>query len=197
MSCTALGRGLFTAFLLVSVPSGSRGQVVDSRADFLNALGAFSLALDGIRGDEGRSIATSLDSMAQALTRWDALIESRERAMAADIGSADPKLAARMHLALGGLYLNRARTTDAIRELTAARTSDPTRPEVPLLLGLAHTQVTGDESAATTAFQQALALDANAWYALSLASFRVTSVTSPPAMASSSARPVAASRPAK
>ena len=45
----------------------------------MNALGAFSLALDGTYGDEGRSIATSLDSMAQSLARWDALIESRER----------------------------------------------------------------------------------------------------------------------
>ena len=47
--------------------------------------------------------------------------------MAADIGSADPKLASRMHLALGGLYLDRLRVSDALREFAAARTSDPTR----------------------------------------------------------------------
>ena len=158
MSGAAFNRGLFAVFLLVSVPSASPGQVADSRADFMNALGAFSLALDGTYGDEGRSIATSLDSMAQSLARWDALIESRERARAADIRSADPKLAARMHLALAGLYLERARTADALKELTAARASDPTRPEVPLLQGLAHRQVSGDASAATTALQQALAL---------------------------------------
>lgn len=158
MSRTALNRRLFTVFLFVSMPSASHGQVVDSRPDFRNALGAFSLALDGTYGDEGRSIAASLDSMAEALARWDALIESRERAMAAEIGSADPKLAARMHLALGGLYLDRARTADALRELAAARASDPTRPEVPLLQGLVHRQLTGNATAATAALQQALAL---------------------------------------
>ncbi len=158
MSRIAPARGLVTVFLLVLMPLASLGQVADPRSEFLNALGAFSLALEGTYGDEGRSIATSLDSMSEALSRWDALIQSRERAMAAEIGSADPKLAARMYLALGGLYFERARTADALTQLTAARASDPTRPEVPLLQGLAHRQVTGDASAATTALQQALAL---------------------------------------
>ena len=45
--------------------------------------------------------------------------------MVADIAGADPKLAARMHLALGGLYLDRLRVDDAIRELAAARAADP------------------------------------------------------------------------
>jgi tetratricopeptide (TPR) repeat protein len=151
-------RMLVAAVLLALASRGTHGQAADPRADFLNALGAFSLALDGTVGDEGRSIASSLDLMAEALSSWDNLIQSRERAMAAEIGKADQKLAARMHLALGGLYLERVRVADALRELAAARKSDPMRPEVPLLEGLAHRQLTGDASAATTALQQAYAL---------------------------------------
>jgi tetratricopeptide (TPR) repeat protein len=158
MSCAAPARVIVTAILLALVPAVVHGQGPDPRTDFLNALGAFSLALDGNYGDERQSISASLDAMADALARWDLLIQSRERAMAAEIPSADPKLAARMHLALGGLYLERARIPDALKELTAARASDPTRPEAPLLQALAHLQVTGDAYAATTALQQAHAL---------------------------------------
>jgi tetratricopeptide (TPR) repeat protein len=158
MSCAAPTRVIVTAILFALVSGAAHGQGGDPRTDFLNALGAFSLALDANYGDERRSIATSLDAMAEALARWDGLIQSRERAMAAEIGSADPKLAARMHLALGGLYLERARIPDALKELTAARASDPARPEAPLLQALAHLQVTGDASAATTALQRAHAL---------------------------------------
>jgi tetratricopeptide (TPR) repeat protein len=157
-SRAALTRVIVTAILFALVFVVVHGQGTDPKTDFLNALGAFSLALDGNYGDERRSISTSLDAMAEALARWDGLIQSRERAMAAEIGSADPKLAARMHLALGGLYLERARIPDALKELTAARASDPARPEAPLLQALAHLQVTGDASAATTALQQAHAL---------------------------------------
>ena len=85
--------------------------------------------------------------MAAALSQWDASIQSREHAMVADIAGADPKLAARMHLALGGLYLDRLRVNEAIKELAAARAADPARPEVPLLQGLVHAQITGDRSA--------------------------------------------------
>jgi len=158
MSCAAPSRVIVTATLLALACSAAHGQGTDTRTDFLNALGAFSLALDGEYGDEQRSISTSLDAMTEALARWDGVIQSRERAMAAEIGRADPQFAARMHLALGGVYLERVRIPDALKELTAARASDPTRPEAPLLQALAHLQLTGDASAATTALQQAHAL---------------------------------------
>jgi predicted Zn-dependent protease len=81
--------------------------------------------------------------------------------MLADIAGADPKLAARMHLALGGLYLDRLRVNEAIKELAAARATDPARPEVPLFQGLVHTQFTGDRSAATESLKAAHALSPN------------------------------------
>ncbi len=149
--------GVIVVAALLALPLSRpvSGQGADPRADFLNALGRFSLALDGVFGDEGRALSSSLDSMAEALSRWDAFIETRERAMAAEIGSANQKLASRMHLALGGVYLDRGRTQAALTELSAARTADPTRPEVPLLQGLVHLQVTRDAAAATAALQAA------------------------------------------
>jgi len=134
------------------------GQARDPKADFLDALGQFSLALDGTYGDEGRQLTAALDTMTGALERWDTSIETYERAMAAEIGTADPPLAARMHLALGGVYLDRGRVADAMKELAAAHRSDPTRADVPSLQGLVHI-LTGDAAAATDALRTAVALD--------------------------------------
>src|SRR5688572_33049946 len=91
-----LGRALTYLLLCILAPVASvNGQAADPRAEFLDALGQFSLALDGTFGDEGRALTASLDSMAAALARWDEAIVNSERGMAADIGRADPKLASR------------------------------------------------------------------------------------------------------
>ena len=131
------------------------GQAADPRGDFLNALGQFSLTLDGTYGDEGRRLVAGLDAMAAALARWDASVQNSQRAMRAEVGSAEPTLASRMHLALAGVYLDRVRVSDAVEELAAARKSDPTRPDVPLLEGVTHTQLTGNAAAATEALKAA------------------------------------------
>ena len=145
---------------LVALTPSSRldAQASDPRSDFLSALGQFSLALDGTYGDEGQRLSSALDAMAAALSRWDASIQSREQAMVADSAGASPALAARMHLALGGLYLDRLRVEDALKELAAARAADATRAEVPLFQWLVHAQVTGDTAAATEALKAAYAL---------------------------------------
>jgi len=158
----SFARVVFVCVLVALAPSSRpAAQASDPRGDFLNALGQFSLALDGTYGDEGQRLARALDAMAAALSQWDASIQSREHAMVADIAGADPNLAARMHLALGGLYLERLRVNDAIKELAAARAADPARPEVPLLQGLLHAQITGDRSATTEALKAAHALNPN------------------------------------
>jgi len=149
---------LVCVLLALALPSRINGQATDPRGDFLSALGRFSLALDGTYGDEGQRLSNALDAMAAALAQWDAMIESRERAMAADIAGADATLAARMHLALGGLYLDRLRAADAARELAAARVSDPARPEVPLFQWLVYAHLTGDRASAAEALKAALAL---------------------------------------
>lgn len=155
-----LPRAALVVGMLVTLATSIRlqGQTADPRGDFLNALGQFSLALDGTYGDEGRRLSDALDGMAAALSQWDASIQSREHAMAADIAGATPQLAARMHLALGGLYLDRLRVAAALKELAAARVSDPALPEVPLFQWLMHAQMTGDKAAATESLQAAHAL---------------------------------------
>ena len=141
-----LGKAVVFVCALVAIAPRPHidAQTADPRGDFLSALGRFSLALDGTYGDEGQRLSNALDAMSAALSQWDAMIQSRERAMVADIAGADPKLAARMHLAVGGLYLDRLRAADAARELAAARVSDPARPEVPLFQWLVHAHLTGD-----------------------------------------------------
>ena len=155
----SFARAVFLCVLVALAPSSRpAAQGSDPRGDFLNALGQFSLALDGTYGDEGQRLARALDAMAAALTQWDASIQSREHAMAADIAGANPALAARMHLALGGLYMDRLRAEDALKELAAARAADASRPEAPLFQWLVHTQVTGNAAAATEALKAAYAL---------------------------------------
>src|SRR4029434_689153 len=123
--------------------------------------GQFSLALDGAYGDEGLRVRSSLDAMSRALAEWDAVLRKYEAAMAADLRSADPALALKMHLAIGGLYLDRARTADGLRELAAAQKLDQTRPDVPVFEALAHSQLEGNDTAATAALRHALTLNPN------------------------------------
>ena len=74
---------------------------------FTEAVGQFSLALDGAYGDEGARVRASLEALAKSLAAWDEMLRKSEAAMAADVRTAEPSLAARMHMALAGLYLGR------------------------------------------------------------------------------------------
>ena len=98
---------------------------------FTDALARFSLALDGAYGDEGPAAAESLSQMERVRQRWDALIRNYETGMAAEVGGAPADVAARMHLALAGEYLERHRFRDAQRELDAAIALDPKRRRGP------------------------------------------------------------------
>jgi Tfp pilus assembly protein PilF len=79
--------------------------------------------------------------------------------MATDLRTAEPALATRMHLALAGVYLDRTRASDGLRELTAAGQLDQTRADVPLFEALVQSQLAGNEAAATPAFRRASALN--------------------------------------
>jgi tetratricopeptide (TPR) repeat protein len=148
----------FVCLAMVACAIGVHTQS-DPRNEFVQALGRFSLALDGTLGDEGPQIQSSLDAMADALVRWDATIGAYEAAMAAEIGGAGVELAARMRVALAGVYLDRGRLEAALSQLTTARTIDPDRADVHLLLGAAYSQLAGDEASATDPLRKAAALD--------------------------------------
>ena len=157
----ASSRRLMALLLLLPiVPAILAGQVSDPKSDFAGAFAQFSLALDGSYGDEGPRILSSLESMDRGLLHWDATIRAYEDAVAAEIKGTEPKLAALARLALGGVYLDRYRVADAIREFSAAAALDPARADSYSLQGLANSQpLASNPVAAIEAFTKASALD--------------------------------------
>jgi tetratricopeptide (TPR) repeat protein len=151
-------RFLFASVLAVFAASSALSGQANPRAMFTDALAQFSLALDGSHGDEGDTISASLDTLDRARRQWDGAIQTYESRMAAEIGGAPAELAARMHIAMGGAYLERNRLQDALREFTEALRLDPRRPEVHAIQGLLDSQVPGRARAAGSALQAAAAL---------------------------------------
>jgi tetratricopeptide (TPR) repeat protein len=151
----------FTAVAVLTVVAAAAvtGQSPEPKSTFIQAVGQFSLALDGASGDEGARVRSSLDAMARALGEWDAMLRKYEAAMAADLRTAEPGLALKMHLAIGGLYLDRARTADGLRELAAARQLDQARADVSVFEALAHSQLEENDTAATAALRRASTLN--------------------------------------
>jgi tetratricopeptide (TPR) repeat protein len=134
--------------------------VADPKSAFVDAFTQFSFALEGAQGDEGPRILASVDALDRGLTQWDAAIRGYEAAVAGQPKDADPKLAGLAHMALGGIYLDRGRVADALREFTAASVLDPARADAYTLQGIANSPPFPDNGAAAVlAFQKAAALD--------------------------------------
>ena len=66
------------------------GQSPEPKTTFVQAVGQFSLAVDGMYGDEGARVRASLYAMSRALVDWDGALRKYETAIAADMRSADP-----------------------------------------------------------------------------------------------------------
>lgn len=147
---------IFIAVAL-SLAAASAHAQGDPKSQFVDALGQFSLALDGGYGDEGPRLLTSLAALQQSVARWDDAVQAYE-AEARRNAPSDPTLAALMHVALGGLYLDRARLADAIREFDDAIALDATRPDTFVLRGLA-SAAARDVQGATASFKKAFDLD--------------------------------------
>src|SRR5262245_32451994 len=154
-------RPAITLLTIAAATAALTAQSPEPKSAFVQAVGQFSLALDGMYGDEGARVRTSLDAMSRALEDWDGALRKYETAIAADLRTAEPGLAIRMHLALAGLYLDRTRAADGLRELAAARKLDESRADLALYEGLAHTQLTSNDPAATAAFRRASTLNTN------------------------------------
>src|SRR6266540_1020588 len=92
--------------VLAALSTPAAGQAADPKAEFLDALGRFSLALTGHYGDESGRMRAALESLERARNDWDQVIRRYETAMQADVAGAAPPLAARMHVALGAVYLD-------------------------------------------------------------------------------------------
>ena len=152
-------RTVSTLVALVLTAAALAAQSPAPKTAFVQSVGQFSLALDGAYGDEGNYLHSSLDAMSRALAEWDGLLQKYEAAMAADLRTAEPALATKMHLALGGLYLDRVRTTDGLRELTAARQLDQVRADLAVFESFAQSQLAHNDAAATAALRRAATLN--------------------------------------
>lgn len=152
-------RVLMTAVLACAMAVPAAAQGPDPKRAFTEALGRFSLALDGAFGDEGPTLGARLDALAQSGQHWDALIQGYERAIAADLARADPATAANLHTAIGGIYLDRGRFDDAQRSFEAALALDSTRADALLLVATARASTPGAAGAAADAFSRAWVAD--------------------------------------
>jgi tetratricopeptide (TPR) repeat protein len=153
-----LRRALRPVVVLAAVSTAAAAQTTDPKPQFLDALGRFSLALQGSYGDEGGRIRPALESLDRARREWDSVVGRYETAMKADVAGAAPAAAARMHLALGAVYLDRGRRADAQRELAAAAMLDPSRADALIVQGIVNEQL-NQGPAAIAALRKASALD--------------------------------------
>jgi len=148
----------YLLWILAALSTPAFAQATSPKAEFLDALGRFSLALQGSYGDEGGGIRAALDALDRARASWDQMVGRSETAMRAEVAGAAPPLAARMHLALGAVYVDRGRLADAQRELTAATMLDPSRADALTLQAIVHQRL-NEGPAAIAALRRAHAID--------------------------------------
>jgi len=132
----------------------SRAAVLEAqrgRHAFFLALFRFSRAVAGTSATDRYAIWRELAAMRRALARWDAAIGGIEQRAA---GRPEDSHA---HLALGEVYLERLRLTDALQALDHAVELDPERADVHVLRGLAHATA-GRHELAAAAFGDAASL---------------------------------------
>jgi len=126
-------------------PSSAHAQDKDQ---FVQGLVAFLTAVEGSYGDEGPALVASIQSMAEGLAQWDALVGRVEAGLASEIGGAPPATAARMRGALATAYLDRGRLDDALAQLDTAAALDPSSADVQALRGLVLEQLNRPPEAA-------------------------------------------------
>jgi tetratricopeptide (TPR) repeat protein len=154
----------FTFALLLLSSSESAAQ----RHVFVEGLAELTTALAGTYGDEGPAIGAALDAMTRGLAEWDRAIAAFGARVESSARDAGPG-AFEMRLTLAGMYVERGRPGDALRELDAAGRLDPRRADLHLLRGFV-LDASGRPQEAAEAFRSAWHLDSNdpvkAYYAL-------------------------------
>ena len=100
---------------------------------FVEGLAELTAASAGTFGDEGPRVGPALDTMARGLAEWDRVIRAFESKLASELPAAPPPVAAQMRATLGGMYVERGRYPDALRELEVASQLEPQRADLHLL----------------------------------------------------------------
>src|SRR5688500_3323532 len=137
-------------------------QPTDPKRAFTEALGRFSVALSGRFADDGSRITSSLVAMDEALARWDDAMRRSRAAADALIEKSSGAAAARVRVATALTLAERGLTSEAIGLLNEAITQSPRDVDALTVLGLIHTQLAPNATAAGSAFRQAVAGDPGA-----------------------------------
>jgi tetratricopeptide (TPR) repeat protein len=114
---------VFVLVALTLTPAAGLAQ----NAQFFDALLPLYRELAGTYGDEGPQVSASVETMSQALARWDAAMREQEAAMRGRLGGAGPQAAMQAHTVLASMYSERSRYRDALRELDEDIRLDPKR----------------------------------------------------------------------
>jgi tetratricopeptide (TPR) repeat protein len=122
------------------------------KLEFVDALQRFTRAQAGTFGDEGNELRSSVESMHDALDRWDRAVKQFQ----SDARRVNP--AAEVHVAVATVLLDRHRLEDAVRELKAAENQDDGRADVYTLQALAYAALDRDADA-VRALRRATALN--------------------------------------
>jgi len=122
------------------------------KLEFVDGLQRFTRAQAGTFGDEGNELRLSLESMRDALDRWDRAVKQFQ----SDASRLNP--VAEVHVAVATVLLDRHRLEDAARELKAAESQDDNRPDIYALQALAYAALDRDADAAR-ALRRATALN--------------------------------------
>jgi len=112
----------------------SHAQIKDA---FVHTLIDLANAANGDANDAGEALTAAIDAMTPGLAAWDTALAGMESGLAAEIGTAQPPMAARMRTVLGAAYLERGRLDDALQQFDAAAAIDSQFAEVHVLRGLA------------------------------------------------------------
>ncbi len=131
---------------------------LETKQPFVAGLIELLGAVSGTYGDEGPRLSASVDRMAAGLQQWDAAVRGYAATMQSRTTGAAAPVAAGLHVAVGAVMLERGWLPAAADQFTAARTLDPRRPDVPMLLGLAD-ELANSPQRAATAFRTAWTLD--------------------------------------
>jgi tetratricopeptide (TPR) repeat protein len=112
------------------------GVAAAQQGVFVDGVFELTRALEGTFGDEGAGIGPALDRMGNALAEWDRTIRAFEDRVAVALTNTSTQEAGDLRMTLAGMYAERGRLADAIRQLDAASSLEPRRPEALVLRGL-------------------------------------------------------------
>lgn len=103
---------------------------------FADGVVELATTLEGTFGDEGARIGPALDRLSNALAEWDQTIRAFEDRVALASTTTSTREVGDLRMRLARMYAERGRFADAIRQLDAAGSLEPRRPDVLVLRGI-------------------------------------------------------------